>query len=94
MSEINDFYLNLVAQHWDKIVMLYRLAPKRPVMVYELPSQRIYSYPYKEYKDSLNARSQAMLKEQYAEARRTNGMVLFVKDYDKEIFKSFVLPLG
>lgn len=73
--------------------MMYTLAPGRPIMLYELPSQRIYSYPYKEYKNSLNARSQAMLKEQYKEARRTKGMVLFVKDNDKEIFKSFVLPL-
>ena len=73
--------------------MMYTLAPGRPIMLYELPSQLIYSYPYKEYKNSLNARSQAMLKEQYKEARRTNGMVLFVKDNDKEIFKSFVLPL-
>ena len=93
MNDLNDFYLNLISQQWDKIVMLYKLAPKRPIMLYELPSQRIYSYPYKEYKNDLNARSQAMLKQQYREARRTKGMVIFVKDNDNEIFKSFVLPL-
>ncbi len=93
MDDINDFYLNLISQQWDKIVMLYKLAPKRPIMLYELPSQRIYSYPYKAYKNDLNARSQAMLKKQYSEARRIKGMVIFVRDNDNEILKSFVLPL-
>ncbi len=93
MDDLNDFYLHLIGQHWDKIVMMYRAAPKRPIMVYELPSQRIYSYPYKGYKNSLNARSQVMLKQQYRQARRTNGMVIFVKDNDNEILKSFMLPL-
>ena len=73
--------------------MMYELAPGRPIMVYELPAQRIYSYPYKEYKNSLNARSQTMLKKQYREARHTNSMVLFVRDNERELFKSYVLPL-
>ncbi len=92
-AHINNIYSDIISQHWGKIVKLYELSPGRSIMVYELPSHRIYAYSYKEYKNNLNARSQAMLKKQYREARHTNGMVLFIRDYDRKLFKSYVLPL-
>jgi hypothetical protein len=65
-----------------------RFEDKRPVMVLELPSQRIYAYPYKEFKDDLNERSQAILKDQYERAVAEDKIVVFVRDNETRRFVS------
>ena len=51
------------------ILALYKLfEDKRPVMLFDLQSQKIYAYPYMEYKANMNERSQAILERQYQEA--------------------------
>jgi hypothetical protein len=65
-----------------------RFEDKRPVMVLELPSQKIYAYPYKEFKDDLNERSQAMLKDQYERAVAEDKIVVFVRDNESRRFVS------
>jgi hypothetical protein len=57
-----------------------RFEDKRPVMLLELPSQRIYAYPYQEFLDDLNERSQAILKDQYERAVAEDEIVVFVRD--------------
>lgn len=39
------------------LVFYKRFEDKRPVMLLELPGQKIYAYPYKEFQDDLNERS-------------------------------------
>ena len=91
---MDDPYLDIIDEYWDKIVMMYDLfADKRPVMLFELPSLKIYAYPYREFKADLNQRSQAILTHQYREAQANGQMVLFVRDNDKQKFKSYTLNL-
>lgn len=72
------------------IIMLYRrFADKKPVMLLELPSQRIYAYPYLEFKKTLSERSQKMLEKEYTEAVPNGKMVVFVKDNDRRKMISF-----
>jgi hypothetical protein len=74
----------------DDILRLYRrFADKRPVMLLELPSQRIYAYPYLEFKNTLSERSQRMLEKEYHEAVVHNKIVVFVKDDDRRQMISF-----
>ncbi len=89
---MDDPYLDIIDEYRDKIMMMYDLfADKGPVMVLELPSLKIYAYPYKGYKANLNQRSQAILTRQYQEAQANGHMVLFVRDNDKQKFKSYTL---
>jgi hypothetical protein len=77
----NDDLIEAAQFFLPQILMFYkRFARKRPVMLLELPRQRIYAYPYREFKDDLSERSQAMLEEQYEQAVAEDKIVVFVRD--------------
>ena len=85
----NDDLVEAAESFLPQILMFYkRFEDKRPVMVLELPSQKIYAYPYKEFKDDLNERSQAMLKDQYERAVAEDKIVVFVRDNESRRFVS------
>jgi hypothetical protein len=64
-----------------QILMFYkRFEDKRPVMLLELPSLRIYAYPYRDFKENLSERSQAMLEDQYERAIAEDKIVVFVRE--------------
>jgi hypothetical protein len=85
----NDDLVEIAEHFLPHILMFYkRFEDKRPVMVLDLPSQKIYAYPYKEFKDDLNDRSQAMLKDQYERAIAENKIVVFVRDNETRRFVS------
>jgi len=87
-------YLEIIAEHWDKIQMMYRLfAGKRPVMQFDVQNQQIAAYPYKEYKAQLSQRSQASLTRQYRAARASNQMVIFVRDNERQKLVSYTLDV-
>ncbi len=74
------------------IIALYKLfEDKRPVMLFDLQSQKIYAYPYLEYKANLNERSQAILEMQYQGAITENKIVVFVRDNESHRLTSMVL---
>ena len=74
------------------IIALYKLfEDKRPVMLFDLQSQKIYAYPYLEYKANLNERSQAILERQYQEAITEDKIVVFVRDNECQRLTSMVL---
>lgn len=91
----DDPYLEMVYEHWEDILRWYNLfTDKGPVMLFDVQEQRIYAYPYKEFKEDMNQRSQANLQDQYRRARRNNQMVVFVRDNDKEKLVSYSLELA
>ena len=85
-----DALFDAACDRADDILRLYRqFAEKKPVMLLELPSQRIYAYPYLEFKNTLSERSQKMLEEEYQEALTHNPIVVFVQDNDRRKMISF-----
>lgn len=89
-----DPYLKLIRKYWHYIVMLYeQFAGKKPIMLFDVQEQRIYAMPYREYRAGLSKRSQASLKRQYEDALEEGGIVVFVRDNEKEILRSYTLPL-
>jgi hypothetical protein len=85
-----DALFDAACERADDILRLYRqFAERRPVMLLELPSQRIYAYPYLDFKDTLSERSQKMLEKEYPEAVAHNKIVVFVKDDDRRKMISF-----
>jgi len=85
-----DALFDAACERADDILRLYRqFAEKRPVMLLELPSQRIYAYPYLDFKNTLSERSQKMLEKEYQEAVAHHKLVVFVKDDDLRKMISF-----
>ena len=85
----NDDLVEAAEFFLPQILMFYRrFEDKRPVMLLELPSQKIYAYPYQEFKDDLNERSQAMLKDPYERAIAEDKIVVFVRDNETRRFVS------
>ncbi len=67
------------------ILMFYkRFEEKRPVMLLDLQSQKIYAYPYKEFKAELSERSQVMLAADYEKAIAKDKIVVFVRDNETQ----------
>jgi hypothetical protein len=60
-------------------------------MLFDIQEQKVYAYPYKDFKAGLNKKSQIMLKEQYESAIAENKMVVFVKDNENKILRSYSL---
>jgi hypothetical protein len=85
----NDDLLEAAESFWPYILMFYkRFEKKRPVMVLDLPSGKIYAYPYKEFKDDLSPRSQRALESEYQFAITQNKIVVFVRDNETRRFVS------
>ncbi len=74
------------AEHFLPHILLFykRFEDKRPVMLLDLLDEKIYAYPYEEFKADLDQRSQAMLTADYEKAIAMNKVVVFVRDNQTE----------
>jgi hypothetical protein len=80
-EQTDDPLFNAMAEHWQQIVAGYKqFEDKRPVMLYDIQENRIYAYPYEDFKSEMSPKSQASLAEQYDLARQAGTMVVFVRD--------------
>jgi hypothetical protein len=68
-----------------------RFEDKKPVMLLDIQEQKIYAYPYNDFKSELSKRSQIQLEEQYEAAILNNEMVVFVRDNKKKELVSYSL---
>ena len=85
-------YWDAVGEQWDNIIGLYkRFEAKKPVMLLDIQEQKIYAYPYNDFKSELSKRSQIQLEEQYEAAILDNEMVVFVRDNEKKELVSYSL---
>jgi hypothetical protein len=81
-----------MGEQWDNILGLYkRFEDKKPVMLLDIQEQKIYAYPYNDFKSELSKRSQIQLEEQYEAAILNNEMVVFVRDNKKKELVSYSL---
>ncbi len=84
MKTLGNEYLGYVEEQWPNILELYRkFKDKKPVMLFDIQEQKIYAYPYNDFKSMMNEKSQTMLEEQYSYALLNNKMVVFVRDSEK-----------
>lgn len=85
-------YWDAVREHWGNILMLYkRFEDKKPVMLLDLPEQKIYAYPYNDFRSDLSKRSQILLEKQYEEALLNNKVVVFVRDNENRKLVSYAV---
>ncbi|NOR78225.1 MAG: hypothetical protein GQ523_07365 [Methanophagales archaeon] len=85
-------YWDAVGEQWDNILGLYkRFEAKKPVILLDIQEQKIYAYPYNDFRSNLSKRSQIQLEEQYEAAILDNEMVVFVRDNEKKELVSYSL---
>jgi hypothetical protein len=90
----NDPYWDAVQEQWDNILTCYLMfADKKPIMLYDIQEQRIYTYPYQEFKADLSQKSQMSLTGQYQRAIKNNQIVVFVRDNEKEKLVSYTVRM-
>src|SRR5271157_5790113 len=81
----NDDLVEAAENSLPHILMFYkRFEKKRPVMLLDLQSQKIYACPYKEFKAELSERSQVTLAADYEKAIAKNKIVVFVRDNETQ----------
>ncbi len=91
-NESRDELLDVAMEQFANILMMYEMfEEKRPVMLFDIQEQRIYAYPYKDFRDEMNERSQCLLKQQYEQAQVDGQIVVFVRDNVKQKLRSFSL---
>ena len=77
----DDYLLDSALEHWDMILRAYKLYEEhKPVVLFDIQEQRIYLYPYKDFKEEMNPGNQASLQDQYERAMATGKIVVFVRD--------------
>jgi len=93
MTEQNDDpFLDAVAEHSESIVAGYKqFEDKRPVVLYDIKEERVYRYPYEDFKNDMSPKSQVSLTEQYELAGKLGKIVMFVRDNEAEKLVSFIL---
>ena len=94
MTDPNSALVDTAWGHIEAIRDVYsRFAKKRPVMMLDLASGRVYAYPYRDFKADLSPVSRNLLEKQYAEAIQSRSMVVFVRDNDQRELVSCNFPL-
>src|SRR3974390_2350396 len=87
----NDDLVEAAENCLPNILMFYkRFEEKRPVMLLDLQSQKIYAYPYKEFMAELSERSQVMLAADYEKAIAKDKIVVFVRDNENQRLASML----
>ena len=91
-TEFHDPLLDAALEQYGNIVMMYEMFEEtKPVMLFDIQEQRVYAYPYKEFRDDMNERSQRILKQQYEQAQVDGQIVVFVRHNVKQELRSFSL---
>jgi hypothetical protein len=62
-------------------------------MLLDIQEQRVYAYPYDDFRKGLSAKSQRALEKQYEAANRERQVVVFVRDNDERRLVSLAFDL-
>ncbi len=87
-----DPYWDAVQDQMNNIQTISaQYADKQPILLFDMQEQRIYVYPYLDFKHDLSETSQRSLQAQYEEAITENRIVVFVRDNDKRKLVSYTV---
>ena len=90
----DDPFLDLIDEHWENIVMMYRtFAGKDQILEYNVSEQKIYSYPAGDFIQTLSERTRDQTARQFADAKTHGQFILFVKDTKNQRLRSYILDV-
>ena len=93
MDSLLDPYKKKIDDHWDEITGMYvAFEKKKPIIEFEPNRIRLIAYPAEEYLGGLSPRTRNQAKKQYRDACATGAIMLFVRDEQKEILRSYIFP--
>ncbi len=91
---MSDQYYSAIQEQWSNIRGLYvAFGSKRPIMLYDIHENKIYAYPYKEFKAELSNSSQASLEIDYKSTSVSGGMIVIVRDNIERKMVSYVMSI-
>jgi hypothetical protein len=91
---MSDQYFMAVQEQWPNIRGLYMTYKrKKPIILYDIHENKIYAYPYKEFKAELSRKSQASLEQDYKSASTRGSMVVFVSDNIERKLVSYIISI-
>lgn len=91
---MSDPYFIAIQDQWENIRSLYMMCEsKKPIILYDIQEDKIYAYPYKEFKAELSKKSQASLERDYKSASTTGRMVVFVRDNRERKLVSYTISI-
>jgi hypothetical protein len=86
----DDYLLDAARKHWDQIHRLYEtFEALKPIILLDIQEQRLYFYPYNEFKEGLKTDDQNSFHDLYERATATNQIVVFVRDNVERRLVSF-----
>jgi hypothetical protein len=93
-DEDDDPYWEIVMDLWEDILKCYQKhADQKPVMLYDIQENRIYTYAYPGFKNELMPKSRIHLAEQYQKAVKNNQIVVFVRDNENRELVSYSMDI-
>ena len=91
---MSDPYLKAIQEQWPNIRALYvTYESKKPIILYDIQEEKIYAYPYKDFKAEMSETSQASLEHQYKSASLHRSMVVFVRDNTERKLVSYTMSI-
>src|ERR1700730_6511801 len=91
---MSDPYLKAIEEQWQNIRALYMTYEKKhPIILYDLQEEKIYAYPYKEFKAEMSKQSQASRELDYKSASTHGRMVVFVRDNIERKLVSYTMSV-
>lgn len=88
--EKNKRYLDVLDEIEDTVYKFYNVSGRPDlIMLYNMKEKRIYSYVYEDFWGMVKEKS--ILEKQYAEARQLGKIVLYLKDEEMKVLKSYII---
>jgi hypothetical protein len=93
MDSIQDPYMQKINEYWNEITGMYvTFEDKKSIIEFDPNRIRIIAYPAEEYLDGLSDRTREQTKKQYREASVTGALMVFVRDEQNEVLRSYIFP--
>jgi hypothetical protein len=91
---MSDLYFTAIQEQWPNIRGLYMtFESKKSIILYDIREQKIYAYPYEEFKAEMSKNSQASLEHDYKSASSLGSMVVFVRDNIERKLVSYTMSI-
>jgi hypothetical protein len=94
VAAMSDSYFEAIQAQWPHIRALYKTyESKKPIILYDIQEEKIYAYPYRDFKAEMSDKSQASLEHQYKSASLHGSMVVFVRDNIERKMVSYTMSI-
>jgi hypothetical protein len=91
---MKDPYVDLIDKQWHYIAQIYNeFKDENPIIEYLVESEKLYSYPAKDYINTLSIRTRKRTENQYNEACTKKQFLLFVRDEKNQKLKSYIFDI-